>query len=56
MSEKMFIDVRWTQRGIPTIWQSTFCSMGDYLEFINQDYVIKLSHTVRRFAEDSKGW
>ena len=53
---KIFIDVRWTQRGIAKVWEATFCSMGDYLDFINQDHVIKLSHTVRRFSEGSIAW
>tara|TARA_R110002012_G_scaffold280687_1_gene469313 strand:+ start:116 stop:286 length:171 start_codon:yes stop_codon:yes gene_type:complete len=56
MNEKMFIDVEWVQRKIPKVWESTFCSMGDYLEFINQDDVIEVSASVRRFTEDSMGW
>ena len=49
MTEKIFIDVRWIDRNNKSkIWESTFCSIADYSEFVNKPHVIELKHSTKK--------
>lgn len=61
---KIFIDVRWYDRsllaatGKVVVWESTFCSIGDYIDFVTRENIFEFKHStkVRRFSEDSIAW
>ena len=56
MTEKIFIDVRWYDRSLSkvVVWESTFCSIGDYIDFVTRENIFEFKHStkVRRYNEE----